>query len=124
MHLIVLKPGKLTPRVTGFCEFERRTIVAGIEVARGDGMGNTAAGAKIQVDPLVMFEQPNMKEAVKYLVNYMVTYDKQPEYLDYDARIYVDDVLYGLGVSLNKKEFSFARGFQKFKKELKRYLDT
>jgi len=34
--------------------------MAGIEVARGDGMGNTAAGEKIHVDPLV--SKPDFRE--------------------------------------------------------------
>ena len=72
----------------------------------------------------VMCKTPKMKKAVAYLTNYMVTYDKQIGYLDYNARTYIDDILYGLGVSLNSEEFSGADGFMRFKKELKQYLNT
>lgn len=79
---------------------------------------------QVQVERLVMCEPPDIENAVKYLAKYIATYDRQHGYTEYGAKTYIDDVLYGLGVSLNDKEFSFANGFQKFKQELKKYLDT
>ena len=70
-----------------------------------------------------MFEQPDIEKAVKYLSDYITTYTKQSQYKNYDVKTYIDDILYGLGVSINEDEFSFASGFKKFKNELRQHLD-
>lgn len=65
--------------------------------------------------------QRKVKAMIKYLTHYMTTYDKQLGYLDYTNETIVDDVLYGLGVALDRK-YKFAGGFDKFKKRLRRHL--
>lgn len=62
-----------------------------------------------------------IESAVKYLREYMNTYDQQIGYADYSDRTYIDDVLYGLGVSLSK-EYQFAGGYRKFKALLLEHL--
>jgi len=52
---------------------------------------------------------------------YVNTYDKCKNGLDNDETI-VKDMLYGIGLCLNKKEFEFADGFKKFKKFIKAFL--
>ena len=52
---------------------------------------------------------------------YVQTYDAKKNGLDNDDTI-VKDMLYGIGLSLNKKEFEFADGFKKFKTFIKAFL--
>lgn len=67
-------------------------------------------------------EQARMENAVRYLNEYMQTYAKQYGYQNYQDRTLIDDVLYGLGVALDRKEYQFADGFQRFKERLQRHL--
>jgi hypothetical protein len=64
-----------------------------------------------------------MKEAVASLQHYMATYDKQYGYQDYPDTTYINDVLYGLGRSLDRK-YEFADGFDRFKDVLRKHLDA
>ena len=66
-------------------------------------------------------EQQRMFDAVDSLQKYMATYDKQPMYLDYREKTFIDDVLYGLGVALSQK-YCFAGGFERFKGFLRKHL--
>lgn len=52
---------------------------------------------------------------------YVQTYDAKKNGLDNDDTI-VKDMLYGIGLCLNKKEFEFADGFKKFKMFIKAFL--
>ena len=52
---------------------------------------------------------------------YVNTYDKRKHGLDNDETI-VKDMLYGIGLCLNKKEFEYADGFKKFKTFIKAFL--
>ncbi|WP_233899324.1 hypothetical protein [Tenacibaculum piscium] len=52
---------------------------------------------------------------------YVQTYDAKKSGLDNDDTI-VKDMLYGIGLCLNKKEFEFADGFKKFKMFIKAFL--
>ena len=52
---------------------------------------------------------------------YVQTYDAKKNGLDNDD-IIVTDMLYGIGISLNKKEFGFGDGFKKFKTFIKTFL--
>ena len=63
-----------------------------------------------------------MKQAVKYLQDYMNTYDEQPEYLDYPVETLVNDVLYGLGVAVGGDKYKYGDGFEKFKRGLVKFL--
>lgn len=65
--------------------------------------------------------QERMRDAVASLQKYMATYDKQYGYLDYRDETYINDVLYGLGRSLDRR-FEFAGGFAEFKRFLLTHL--
>lgn len=66
--------------------------------------------------------QKKVDAAIKYLVNYMTTYDKQMGYLDYTDETIIEDVLYGLGVALDGEKYKWANGFAKFKERLANHL--
>ena len=53
--------------------------------------------------------------------DYVQTYDAKKNGLDNDDTI-VKDMLYGIGLCLNKKEFEYADGFKKFKTFIKAFL--
>lgn len=52
---------------------------------------------------------------------YVNTYDKRKNGLDNDDTI-VKDMLYGIGLCLDKEEYTFAEGYRKFKTFLKAFL--
>jgi hypothetical protein len=62
-----------------------------------------------------------MEKAVAYLTKFMATYDQQHGYQDYSDETYINDVLYGLGVSLSD-EYQFAGGFRKWRAKLLEHL--
>jgi len=62
-----------------------------------------------------------MKPAVTKLAHYMETYDMLPTYEKYSTATYVDDVLYGLAISLSD-EYTGFNGYAKFKKDLLEHL--
>ena len=62
-----------------------------------------------------------VEDAVERLQTYVETYDKQPNYKDYIPRIYLNDILYGLAISMNPK-CRCADGFRELKKDLAEYL--
>lgn len=62
-------------------------------------------------------------ESVSYLARYMESYDKQTGFEGYSSKTYINDVLYGLGMSLNPELFRWNNGFEKFKVFLQEYLE-
>ena len=68
-------------------------------------------------------KQLRVKKAIARLTDYMVTYDKQICYLDYDDETIIADVVYGLGIALDDKQYSMSDGFKRFKAVLKKYLE-
>lgn len=63
-------------------------------------------------------KQKRMREAVAWLAEYMRGYDKQSGYLDYSDRLFIHDVLYGLGVALHGNGAMYAEGYSKWRQEL------
>ena len=66
-----------------------------------------------------------MDRAVKQLQTYVGTYTEQAEYRDYSNRIFVDDILYGLGLSMQNlipSDFHGASGYERFKQYLREHL--
>jgi hypothetical protein len=61
-------------------------------------------------------KQKRMKKAVEYMQNYINTYDKQTGYLDYSDDCFILDMIYGIGLALDSKDYEFADGFNNFKK--------
>jgi hypothetical protein len=66
--------------------------------------------------------QKKVDAAIKYLVKYMATYDKQIGYLEYTDETIIEDVLYGLGVAIGGKKYMWANGFATFKERLAKHL--
>lgn len=64
-----------------------------------------------------------MTEVVAIMQHYVATYDKQPGYENYFDDTYIEDILYGLGKSLDKK-FEHANGYADFKKWLIKHIEA
>ena len=58
-----------------------------------------------------------MEDIVAYIQEYIRTYSSQEGYEDYSDELYIDDMLYAIGVSM-KAEYKFRRGFVDFKATL------
>jgi hypothetical protein len=66
--------------------------------------------------------QKRVKLIIEKLQKYINTYSDQLGYLDYSDDTIIYDVLYGLGIALNEKEYKYAMGFNKFKRFLYKYI--
>jgi hypothetical protein len=75
-----------------------------------------------EANPFVIRDKEHMVEAVNNLALYMATYNDQVGYESYSAKIFVDDVLYGLGISLDKEKYQYGQGYREFKKDLMAFL--
>ena len=62
-----------------------------------------------------------MKDVVAHMRDYVNTYDTQASYEDYSDEIYIDDMLYAIGTSLDA-EYKFRNGFVRFKEVLLKKL--
>jgi hypothetical protein len=60
--------------------------------------------------------QKRVKLIIEKFQKYINTYSDQLGYLDYSDDTIIYDVLYGLGIALNEKEYKYKSGFDKFKK--------
>lgn len=59
--------------------------------------------------------------ALEYLKNYIGTYDQQ--FIDnYSVETWIEDILYGLGMSIDPNNHRWARGHRLFKEKLIEYL--
>ena len=77
--------------------------------------------AKRQEEAKALFLSGVSKFDMQKFKEYVHTYDAKKNGLDNDDTI-VKDMLYGIGLCLNKKEFSYADGFKKFKTFIKAFL--
>lgn len=69
--------------------------------------------------------QKAMGRAVDELQDYVGTYDEQAEYRSYSDKTFVDDILYGLGLSMQNlipSDFRGAGGYERFKQYLREHL--
>lgn len=67
-----------------------------------------------------------MRAVVARFQKYVSTYSEQSHYEDYSDRIFLDDMLYGIGLALSEgtaKDNSGAGGYERFKVELRRHLN-
>ncbi len=64
----------------------------------------------------------NIEEALKYFNHYVTTYENQYHWQRYQIETWLDDIIYGLGVSIDPSKFKYNDGFCKFKKLLVNYL--
>ena len=62
-----------------------------------------------------------IEKALTYLKDYVNTYDMQHGYQSFSEETWINDILYGLGLSLSD-EYKFSEGFEKFKERLLKEL--
>jgi hypothetical protein len=72
--------------------------------------------------PRLTKKQARMQDTVSRLQRYMNTYTEQTGYMDYEDVTYINDVLYGLGISLDDELFCGGYGFARFKEFLRAHL--
>lgn len=72
-------------------------------------------------NPFGAAQTRTMEEVVSILQKYVATYDQQYGYENYHDETYIDDILYGLGSSLDEN-YKNADGFERFKDFLRDYL--
>lgn len=63
-----------------------------------------------------------VREGIASFKKYVDTYDKQFKYDEYSDETIINDMLYGLGICINKEEYKFSDGFDKFKRRLIEHL--
>lgn len=67
-------------------------------------------------------KQKRMQKIVEGLQEFVATYDMQEGYLDYSDRTFIDDMLYGIAIALDKDKYSYAGGFGEFREFLRKHL--
>lgn len=60
-----------------------------------------------------------MREIVARFQRYVRTYDRQSSYATYTDRTYIEDMLYGIGLSIDPEVYRGASGFHRFKELLR-----
>lgn len=65
----------------------------------------------------------NAENAYKYFVLYVDSYDDQPHWKEYSQSIYINDMLYGLGVSLDPTNYKWASGYDEWLHVLKDFIE-
>lgn len=66
-----------------------------------------------------------MRATVAKFQDYVATYDKQSEYDSYLDKTFLDDMLYGIGISLQigtAADYTGAGGYERFKQKLREHL--
>lgn len=64
-----------------------------------------------------------MRLIVGRLQEYVRTYSDQAHFDTYSDTIFIDDMLYGIGIALEPLEYRTSPGFDEFKKALRAHLD-
>lgn len=65
----------------------------------------------------------NIVKATKKLDHFVSTYKDQPGYQKYSDKTYLNDMLYGIGLSIDEKKYFAAVGYDKFLKVLKSHIE-
>lgn len=63
-------------------------------------------------------KQKRMGKIVKRFQEYVASYSQQMCYQDYSDETFIHDILYGIGIAFDKKQFGMADGYGKWKKKL------
>jgi hypothetical protein len=71
----------------------------------------------------VLARQARMRGIVAEFQKYVATYTEQAHYDDYLDNTYLNDMLYGIGISMGQ-EYVGAEGFQRFKRVLIEHLGS
>lgn len=70
-------------------------------------------------------KRKRMREVVAYFQKYVATYTEQSHYDDYSDKTYLEDMLYGIGLSLavgTPTDYSGPGGYERFKQALREHL--
>jgi hypothetical protein len=67
-------------------------------------------------------KQKRMRRALRFLRDYMATYEAQSECLNYTDKTLIDDVLYALGVALEPQQHKYSSGYDVWKDKLREHL--
>ena len=67
-------------------------------------------------------KQKRMQRAIRFLADYMATYEQQTECLNYTDKTLIDDVLYALGVAFEPQQHKYASGFDVWKDALRAHM--
>lgn len=65
----------------------------------------------------------NAKESIQDFQDYIATYREQPNWTKYDKMMFVRDVIYGLGIAVDREEFEYQPGYVRFCHALKVICD-
>jgi hypothetical protein len=63
-----------------------------------------------------------MQKAIRFLADYMSTYEAQAGSLNYTDKTLIDDVLYSLGVAFEPEAHKYASGYDVWKEKLREHL--
>lgn len=67
-------------------------------------------------------KQQRMADIVNRLKEYVDAYDQQANYVDYSDTIFIDDLIYCLGLAIDPEKYYAAPGYDAFKDYLIKYL--
>lgn len=67
-------------------------------------------------------EQVSIKNALASLKEFVDTYDQQTGYESYLTDTFVFDILYGIGVAIDKDKYHGPKGYEKFQQNLRGLL--
>jgi len=67
-------------------------------------------------------KQRRMKKMVEYFQEYVNSYSKQKYYMNYSDKTFIEDMIYGIGLSLAREKDGFEDGFEKFKEKLRKII--
>ena len=68
-------------------------------------------------------KKKRMEKMVKKFQEYVASYSRQPLYKTYSDETFLNDMLYGIGVTFSNK-FEFRDGLFYWKKVLKNFIET
>jgi len=69
-------------------------------------------------------KQDRMAKIVSDLQKYVTTYSDQPYYNTYSDKTFIEDMLYGIGIAINKEKYQNAEGYRLWKQELIKYMNN
>lgn len=73
--------------------------------------------------PKLTPEQKRRHKALAFVKDYVRTYNKQVQWDRVSEDTFIKDMIYGIGVGLDAKAYSFADGFDRFQARLREMLE-
>ena len=62
------------------------------------------------------------RKVIKSIKNYIDTYHNQFGWEKYKKDTVLNDLVYGIGIAIDKEKYQYANGYDEFKKELIKFL--